>query len=173
MLATKLQKVLKDNSFTIKHMDSIENLGLVYYTNNEKYVFVYYIKEDVFMDIDEISFKLREILIKEKVNIWNTYLIICVESKTFIEDIINIERNSKYLRKYVVKELLDIQRIYFLDNTISNSEYIENNVVASMNIRNIINKMKDEYGDIKKLSDLEIKSIADELIAEVDESYDN
>ena len=173
MITTKLQKILEDNNFIIKYTDSIDILGLAYYTNNEKNVFVYYIKDDIFMNIDEISFKLREVLINEKINIWNTYLILCVESKSFDEDIISIERNSKYLRKYVVKDLSDIKRIYFLDNTINDSEDIKSNIVASENILKIINKMRDENNDIKKLSYSEIKDIVDELISEVSELYEN
>lgn len=173
MLAIKLQKILENKNFEIKNMDSIDNLGLAYYINEEKNVFVYYINKDVFMDIDEISFKLRETLIREKINIWNSYLIICVESNKFTEDIINIERNSKYIRKYVVKDLYDIQRIYFLDNPEIYSGFIKNNTNASMSTQSIIDKMKDEYGDIKKLSDLEVKSIVGELISEVNKLHDN
>ncbi|WP_340397437.1 ABC-three component system middle component 1 [Paenibacillus sp. FSL E2-0202] len=66
--------------------------------------------------VSEANF-LRQTMHKNKLNAWNSYLIISSEEPMSFSEVFMIERNAEALRKYVVQNDNDLLRIPFLDNT--------------------------------------------------------
>lgn len=94
-----------------------------------------------------------------KLNINNTYLILCTNIKIDYETFFMIERDTKALRKYVIRNEKDLNRIPFLDNTEgSKGESIQMNYEVEENdyLKEILNYIKENSGQHNKLNTQQI-----------------
>ena len=108
---------LIEKGFQSLDLLEIEKLGAVIYRSSINHVVLK--KIHTYEEIDEIktfSSKIRSIQLDEKVNISNTYLLFCITKSIDYETFFMIERDTNALRKYVIRNEMDLNRIIFLDN---------------------------------------------------------
>ena len=170
MLARELDNILKEHEFKLIEDERIKELDLIYYNNNKINVFLgnqNYLNVG-YEEINNLTYHLRERLIERDINVYNSYLLYCIENGGIKdEDIILLERSSKCLRKYVIRQYEDIERIFFLNNI---SKKIDNEIKEypkmSEDIKSIVDQMVDDEKilrlDTKKI-DLIAKNIIDNL----------
>lgn len=181
MIIDNLYVLLQNNNFEqVIDLEEINILGLLYYKSEERNVFIYSIKENdnLICDINNIAFKLKSVLKNKDINVWNSYMIICINIKEIDKDIMLIERDSKYLRKYVVIDDLDFERIYFLNKNDKSDSFKEKNkkesdINLSTDIEYIISKMRDDQGNIRKIDTKEIDEIVNHIFKQVGVEYEN
>jgi hypothetical protein len=114
-------------------------------------------------DIKEETLRLRNALHQKRVNVWNSYYLLCVDGQRVDDEMIFfIERESTGIRKYVIRNEDDLSRIPFLDNTPVRK--IENPIQFNENINNygeIVKKLfeylKEQNGDNEKLDNKKIE----------------
>jgi len=120
------------------------------------------------------NIELKEKFSRNRINIWNTYYLICTTDSIPIDndDIVSIEREARGFRKYVVRFLEDLQRIPFLDESESNETGNESPLfnVNSGNapiVYKLIKYLDDNGGQERKLKQKEIeKAIAENNLIE-------
>lgn len=176
MIVREVDNILKQNEFERIENKRTKELDLIYYKKKSINVFLGNQNYSTigFREINNLSYHLREILIEEDINVYNSYLIYCIEKAEIKEeDIILLERSSKYLRKYIIRQVEDIDRIFFL-NKISNDIDLGINTFPQINedIKEIVNKMINDE-KISKLSTKEIESIVDNILESLGENNEN
>lgn len=123
-------------------------------------------------DIKQESIRIRERLHQIKMNVWNTYYILCAGNENvYREDLFFIERDSTGLRKYVVIEEADLNRIPFLDNlpvnVINNPIRIEGNLTENdTTIKNLYEFIQLNNGSDKIIPEKEINNFIDTFLEE-------
>ncbi len=121
-------------------------------------------------DIKKETIRIREKLHQVQINVWNTYYILCADEETVDnEHLFFIERDSTGLRKYVVKEEEDINRIPFLDNQpvnrIDNPIKIKDSIAKDdKTIELLFNFIEENNGDEKIIPDEDIDAMIDRII---------
>jgi hypothetical protein len=176
VLVRELDNILKEHEFKLIEDARIKELDLIYYNNNKINVFLgnqNYLTVG-YEEINNLAYHLRERLIEKDINIYNSYLLYCIDNDGIKdEDIILLERSSKYLRKYVIRQYEDIERIFFLNN-ISNKIDNEIKIYPQMNedIKSIVDQMIDDE-KILRLNTKKIDLIAKNIIDSLGESNEN
>ncbi|MDK2563931.1 hypothetical protein QOZ84_10245 [Romboutsia sedimentorum] len=176
MIVRKIDSILRENKFKIVEEKKIKSLDLIYYKNNHINVFLG--NQDYstigFEEINNLAYHLREVLIDSDINLYNSYLIYCIDNGGIKEEeIILLERNSKYLRKYIIRQIEDMDRLFFLNNA-SNKVDIDINKIPKINedMKQIINKMVyDEK--ISKLDSKKIDLIVNNILENLGDNYEN
>lgn len=102
------------------------------------------------------ALRVREILLKNEVNLWNTYFLIITNYKIDEEITYMIERDSRVFRKFLIRNLQDLNRIPFLDKTeVNNTEtaIFPSNLMTSetKEIEKLLNFIKKNNGDIESI----------------------
>lgn len=175
MIIDKLNYILLKCEFQEINNSKANTLNFLHYKNKQINVFVKNInKENIDQKkLNEMTYYLREELINQRINIFNSYVIFCIDCDTEEEDLILIERNSKYIRKYVVRDEFDFQRIHFLDkesNLIDNkNESLCDSENIDADVLDIIQAMLDSEGEIRKLLNPEINLIVKKIMEEIGE----
>ena len=176
MIARELDNILKRNEFKIIEDEKIKSLDLIYYKNNKINVFLGNQNYSIvgYEDINRLSYQLREILIKKDINVYNSYLLYCIDQGGIKEeDMILLERSSKYLRKYIIRQCEDIDRIFFLNNT---TDSVENKInpypKVNEDVKNILNHMIDD-GKILRLGVKKIELIVKNILENLGDDNEN
>ena len=108
---------LKEKGFKRMELKEIEELGAQTYKSTIIHVVVTKIQVDEQVrNLKSYSNKVRNILLNRAININNTYLLFCYENHIDYETFFMIERDTQGLRKYVIRDYMDLNRIPFLDN---------------------------------------------------------
>ncbi|PYE89493.1 ABC-three component system middle component 1 [Bacillus sp. 196mf] len=121
-------------------------------------------------DIKEEVIRMREKLHQVQINVWNTYYILCADEQIVDnENLFFIERDSTGLRKYVVKEEEDINRIPFLDNQpvnrIDNPIKIKDSMSKNdKTIDFLFNFIEENNGAEQIISDEDINEMIDRIV---------
>jgi hypothetical protein len=97
-------------------------LGVVCYKNTHIHVVLQ--NWDDGMSIESVGTEcrvIRSLLMEMGANVWNAYYLLCSSSDDIDDDLaFYIERNSVSLRKYVLRQDVDLNRIPFLDDIMIN-----------------------------------------------------
>lgn len=157
----------------------IEGLGAVIYRSPIKHVVMKKIhtKEEL-RDIRSYSSKIRNILLDDGVNICNTYLFFCIGEHTDYETFFMIERDTTALRKYVIRNEMDLNRIPFLDILIEEIEVFGEEDIKKRNENNyylpkIFDFITAHDGHQNKLSPVEIETSIKMIIELVEKRYES
>ncbi|QWS48360.1 hypothetical protein KPG64_29050 (plasmid) [Bacillus thuringiensis] len=105
---------LIQKNFTTLENEEVEREGFSLYVNETISVFLKQIHTE--LELENIKFysnQIRLILLEQGKNIYNSYLIICADKEMDYEKFYMIERNNIVLRKYVVRDENDLNRIPF------------------------------------------------------------
>jgi hypothetical protein len=166
---------LIESGFEPLNLLEIENLGSVIYKSPINYVVmkkIHTLKELV--DVRTYSSNIRNILLEiGEINIYNVYLLFCIDFKIDYETFFMIERDTKALRKYVVRKETDLNRIPFLDNL---TEDLNTEIAVTEDIdENVyLNIILDCIVSVKgKLSTKEIKTSVNKVMDLVEKNYEN
>lgn len=157
----------------------IENLGGVIYKSPINYVVLKkaFTHEEL-NNLNSYSTKIRRIMLDSKVNINNTYLIFCTSINMDYETFFMIERDTRALRKYVIRNEKDLNRIPFLDNlqdNDGNKSDLESNFGAADNVylQKILNYIKENSGQQNKLNKQQIDYSIDFIMEFVGEDIED
>ncbi|WP_336637727.1 ABC-three component system middle component 1 [Lysinibacillus fusiformis] len=103
-------------------------LGVVAFQKENTFAFVK-LYDDIEINANQIIkdvIKIRRNLERSSgVNIWNSYMIACLNSfsTSYLELVMKVEKDTTAIRKYIIQQEQDLDRIPFLDNT--RSEMVE------------------------------------------------
>lgn len=171
---------LIEKGFKPTESQEIEKLGAVTYSSPINHVVLKKIHtHEQLLDIRSYSTDIRNIILNEKLNINNTYLLFCINEEIDYETFFLIERDTRSLRKYVIRNEKDLNRIPFLDN-------IKVNENVNINIEKEKGEEEDNYyllkvfdfltensGQHNKLSKEQIESSVKMIIDLVEKRYEN
>lgn len=111
--------------FSYLELDWTINMGVVAFKKGHINVFLKPYDENIkATDILNDAIEVRKHLEKNpEINIWNSYILICPKAsgKVYTELVMKVEKDTTALRKYLIYEEKDVNRIPFLDNTDSES----------------------------------------------------
>jgi hypothetical protein len=156
----------------------IEGLGAVTYRSSINHVVMKKIHtNEELRDIKSYSTKIRNIMLDERVNICNTYLFFCIGERTDYETFFMIERDTTALRKYVIRNEMDLNRIPFLDILTEDSkifvEDIKKNQEENFYLPKIFDFITSHNGNHNKLSPVEIETSVKMIIDLVEKRYES
>ncbi|MGU3397251.1 ABC-three component system middle component 1 [Priestia sp. D51] len=155
----------------------IENLGAVTYKSSINYVVMKKIhNHQELKNIKSYAAEIRNILLSQKINIWNAYLFFCVSENINYETFFMVERDTKSLRKYVIRNDLDLDRIPFIDNHIGYKK-IDPNVTTNSEENPYLTRIFDfittHNGRQNKFSPTEVEASIKMIIDMVDKRYES
>lgn len=159
-------------------MDSleIEKLGAVIYRSPINHVVLKKIHTyDEIGEIMSFSSKIRSIQLDAKVNISNTYLLFCIMKELDYETFFMIERDTKALRKYVIRNEMDLNRIPFLDDLMNVSKDgidIKEKQEENFYLKKIYDFLKIHNGQNNKLDNIAIEESINMIIDMVEDRYE-
>lgn len=143
-----IKERLISHDFSHHESDWSIKLGIVAFRKGHINVFLkgydkYLEVADVIRDTIEVRKQLEN---NFEVNIWNSYMLICFEKsdKPYIDLVMKIEKDTTAIRKYLICEESDLDRVPFLDNTDS----------ESVKPKKILTEESKNLGDIKELVNL-------------------
>ena len=121
------------------------------------------------------SFVIDKFLFNKNINIWNTYLLLCVKNgvKLEQENEYLIERNQKGFRKYVIMSKDDLKRIPFLDSSELDifdvkQKKITESKLGNIGVKSIYKIINNKDLSIRKFEKGEIEKMVDEIIEEME-----
>lgn len=137
--------------YSCQEFDWTEKLGIVAFKSGHINVFLKSYDmdvgaEDVISDTMEVR---KQLVNSDGINIWNSYMLICTEgsSESYIDLVLKVERDTTALRKYVIWQESDINRIPFLDNTISENvkpkKILENEYQGTGEVKEIVDLVQE------------------------------
>jgi hypothetical protein len=157
------------------NLSEIESLGSVIYKSPINYVVmkkIHTIKE--LIDVRAYASNIRNILIEiGDINIYNVYLLFCIDFNIEYETFFMIERDTKALRKYVIRKETDLNRIPFLDNLTDdlNAEIaITENIEDDIYLKTILECVANVNG---KLSAQDLETSVNKVMDLVEKHYEN
>jgi hypothetical protein len=162
---------LQEKGFLQEKESVVSHLGVALFRKGNINIIIQNL--DKGMKIDDIkqeSIRIREKLHQIQINVWNTYYILCADEEIVEgEDLFFIERDSSGLRKYVVKEEEDLNRILFLDNQpvnkINNPIQIKDKIPENDETVKIIFKFIEDNGGTEKIiPDKDIDNLIDKIL---------
>lgn len=162
-----------------KSFDSpeIEDLGAVTYRSFINHVVLKKIHTHAeLQDIRSYSTNIRNIMLNDNVNINNTYLLFCINEKINYETFFMIERDTRALRKYVIRNEKDLNRIPFLDNLIENAKgsiNVKKEQEDNFYLLKIFDLLTAYSGQHNKLSKEQIDTSVKMIIDLVEEKYEH
>ncbi|MEH7596373.1 ABC-three component system middle component 1 [Bacillus toyonensis] len=169
-------RLIQKNFKTLENEDA-EREGFSLYANETINVFLKQIHTE--LELENIKFysnQIRLILLEQNKNIYNSYLIICTDKEMDYEKFYMIERNNIVLRKYVVRDENDLNRIPFLDNTtdegIDNPDILQE-TECTEEVNRILSLLEQHDGKNIKLKDNQIEEIVNYLVQGMDIDYEN
>ncbi|MEQ6047981.1 hypothetical protein U2I53_03015 [Lysinibacillus capsici] len=159
---------LEDLGFTRnpEEIEEINSIGCVLYTNSKFNILVKYFtnpKEEI---IREESIRLREQLFYSNFNVWNSYYIVCVNDSVSKDFTYLLEKDTKGLRKYVVKSKKDFDRIPIFDKTKSTNDFSIKFKTNDHEISNILEIVKKHKGLETNFNTQKVNDIIQEIIQE-------
>lgn len=123
-LLNYLHNRLENKSFSLVSEENsiISELGLSFYQHSIFKVLVYKTDHIDLEKVKTVAFKVRNFFLSKDYNVWNTYFLICTNEELEKEMVYVIERDTAALRKYVIQNENDLNRIPFLDEVTPNNE---------------------------------------------------
>ncbi|WP_257351434.1 ABC-three component system middle component 1 [Pseudalkalibacillus decolorationis] len=116
-------------------------------------------QEQIIIDAVEVRNKIKKI----NHNIWNTYFLVCFGPKFKGNTPFSIERDARGLRKYVIQDLTDLDRIPYTDTRsierIDDPFHITLQLLENENgeVGNLINFLMKNDGAARKLNKEEVR----------------
>jgi hypothetical protein len=169
---------LIERSFRAINILEIQSLGAVVYQSDINIVVVKKIHSDLdIKNIRTLSINIRSILLDRNMNVCNSYLILCVNETIDYETFFTIERDTRAIRKYVVRSSVDLNRIPFLDSlieglTTESEENRTSNKTENIYVNELVNLISSYNGNEKKLSTEEINNSANLILDLVEKNYE-
>lgn len=152
---------MQELGFDILDENRLVDLGCTLYSNNHFYVVVKYYKHPSKEIIRNESIKIREELFHLNFNVWNAYFLICIDDSVTKDFMYLTEKDTKGIRKYVIKDLKDFDRIPILYR--GNGEFTFNVELSNSNqfseVKDLLELLKIQNGMEVKLSNEKINEI--------------
>ncbi|MCP1307683.1 ABC-three component system middle component 1 [Paenibacillus tyrfis] len=161
---------LSDVGFEAVSNITSDKMGIKCFSNSSKFVILqrWEVTTTIQGVLAEAAF-LRDSLLRNRVNAWNAYYLICEAGNNPIseETVYSIEREPTALRKYVIRSALDLQRVPFLDPTQSMKKEISTEVLDSIEmtetVTRLIEYIRKHDGERRKLSQKELETAIIEI----------
>ncbi|MFP3511476.1 hypothetical protein SB775_17850 [Peribacillus sp. SIMBA_075] len=165
---SKILSQLFKKGFELIQLNDFEGTEFALFRKDHIYIIVcHYVNDLDINSIEEEAKNLRNLMHKRKINAWNTYLLISFERDIEFQDLIVIERSSKSMRRYVITNEHDFNRIPFLDNieVVSNPFEISSQTTVGNDeqIRRIIGFFQQHNGENVKIKSSTIQNKLNEL----------
>lgn len=128
-------------------------IGIIAFQKNNIFVFIK-LYDDIQINPDQIIrdvIKIRRNLERSTgVNIWNSYMLACLNSSSdsYLELVMKVEKDTTAIRKYIIQQEKDLDRIPFLDNT--RSEVVEPGLILNENSFNDLGNIQEIVDYIRK-----------------------
>lgn len=159
---------LTEKAFKTLENEDMEKLGFSLYENEKIRVLLKQVHTDLEIEnIQLYSNQIRNILLEHSKNIYNTYLIICIDEEIEYEKFFMIERNNIALRKYVIRDEKDLIRIPFLDNITDETENNPknlNDIEFDIELKSVFSILEQYDSKNIKLKDYQIEEIVNNLM---------
>ncbi|WP_144499216.1 ABC-three component system middle component 1 [Bacillus sp. FDAARGOS_235] len=169
----QLNNTLESYGFKRNLVKSIDSLGVILYEHEHINVLVkhYNIAPEP-KHIGDEAIELRERLLMQDMNAWNAYYLICIDNEVEFDDVYIIERNTRGLRKYVIREIFDLDRIPFLNTHSQLREKSDKNKNGDEKeippiVEEIERQIKQNNGIEERLDNKTIEEIASQIINRV------
>lgn len=159
------------------YSEGIENIGGVFYKSSINYVVLkkVYTYEEL-NNINHYSTEIRKVMLSDKLNINNTYLMLCTNIDLDYETFFIIERDTKALRKYLIRNEKDLNRIPFLDNSKGSSKkniVLKKEIEDNTYLNKIFNFIEVNSGQQNKLTKQQIDKSIEMIMDLVGEEIEN
>ncbi|MEB6550959.1 hypothetical protein MXL46_18025 [Heyndrickxia sporothermodurans] len=168
---------LIQKNFKALENEEVEKLGFSLYGNETIRVFLKRLHMELELEnINIYSNQIRILLLEQSENIYNSYLILCTDEEINYEKFFMIERNNIALRKYVVRDENDLNRIPFLDNTVDkNGGNAENLRETEYNeeVKVLFSLLKQYDSENIKLKDYQVGEIVNTLMQGMEIDYEH
>lgn len=154
---------LYKKGFNLIHIKDFEDTDYILFTKEHiNIILCYYINQIAVDEIEEEAKNLRSLMHKNKINVWNTYMLISFDYEIDYQKLFVIERSSKSIRRYVISKEQDFNRIPFLDTieVISNPFNLtsQTTVGSDNQIKRIIEFFQEHNGDNVKIKSSTIQN---------------
>ncbi|MBY6053430.1 ABC-three component system middle component 1 [Cytobacillus firmus] len=151
-----------------EQIEEIDAIGCVLYSNNKFNILVKYFGKPKENEIREEAIRLREALYYLNYNIWNSYYLVCVEDSVSKDFTYLLEKETKGLRKYVIKSISDFDRIPFFDKSQSGNDFeIEfSDEEGNAEVAKILELVKRNNGLETNLTNQKVNEIIQEFTGE-------
>ncbi len=165
---------LEDKGFEIVEKSDVKNVGATLFKSSIYHVVI---KKLHYRDqVDKLAsfvFDIKNILMENQININNSYLLLCFDFKIDYETFFVIERDTKALRKYVIVNENDLNRIPFLDNLNEEKEglIIEYNAEENIYLAELSDFMNEKEGQQFKLKPSEISEGVERILHIMEGEY--
>lgn len=168
---------LIQKNFKALENEEVEKLGFSLYGNETIRVFLKRLHMELELEnINIYSNQIRILLLEQSENIFNSYLILCTDEEINYEKFFMIERNNIALRKYVVRDENDLNRIPFLDNTVDknggNSENLRE-TEYNEEVKVLFSLLKQYDSENIKLKDYQVGEIVNTLMQGMEIDYEH
>jgi len=165
---SKILSQLFYKGFNLVQLNDFEGTEYALFRKDHIHIIIcHYVNQLDINSIEEEAQNLRILMHKNKINAWNTYLLISFDEEIEFTDLFVIERSSKSMRRYVIRNEKDFNRIPFLDNidVISNPFEItsQTTVGNDKQIKRIINFFQENSGENGKIKSKTIQDKLNEL----------
>jgi len=171
----KVNNKLLEKGFISVESQEAEGLGSALYESKNIRVFLKEIHTDLeIKSLQTYANQIRSLLMEQNKNIYNTYLVLCTSEEIDFETFYMIERNTIALRKYVIRNADDLNRIPFLDDLSGDdsNKSNESNILFSMDYDSKLDIVFDflEKNNARntKLKDIQIEEIVSSIIKGMD-----
>ncbi|MGG1639083.1 ABC-three component system middle component 1 [Paenibacillus sp. NRS-1760] len=145
-------------------------IGIKCFSNGSKFVILQRWEiTTTIQRVNEEASILRDSLLRNRMNAWNAYYLICEAGDHPISEEIaySIERDPKALRKYVIRSALDLQRIPFLDSEELTKKEASIELLTSIQmtktITQLIEYIRQHDGERRKLNQKELETAIIEI----------
>jgi len=161
---------LEKMGFTInkKVIEEIKSIGCTVYSNSNFNVLVKFFANPSEEIIREESIQLRENLFYLNYNVWNSYFLVCVEDTVSKDFTYVLEKETKGIRKYVVKNVKDFDRIPIFNKLDTSSIFNIDFYAAERdkNVMNILELIKKNNGLETKFTNQVVEDIVQKITTE-------
>ncbi|WP_434401609.1 hypothetical protein M1Q06_03520 [Planococcus sp. 11815] len=165
---------LEDKEFEIVENLDVEKIGATLLKSSVYHVVIKKLHYRVQMDIlNSFLFDIKSVLMENQININNSYLLLCFDTKIDYETFFIIERDTKALRKYVIVNENDLNRIPFLDNLNEDKVSLNIDYIAEENIylTELSSFMNEKQGQQYKLKPSEISEGVERILHIMEGEY--
>ncbi|MGO0257939.1 ABC-three component system middle component 1 [Priestia aryabhattai] len=151
----------------LDEVEHVNSLGCSLYSNRHFHVLVKYYSNPTESVVRDESTKIREALFHLNYNVWNSYFLVCIDSKFATKDFVyTIEKDTKGVKKYVISDIKDFNRIAIFDKGENNIDFKmdSSNTDSSSDILEIVDTVKSHKGAAIKFSNEKVSEIVDKIM---------